>query len=170
MHLDGYSQTSLHTVKYDKVFKSSASRWMPGISYKWLKAQCWQESRFDSYAVSPAGAAGFCQFMPQTADEVSKALNYFSSPFSIKWSIEAAAYYDSKMLRFWTTKRPLQDKINLALASYNAGAGNLAKAQKACDMSVLYEDIIECLPLITRHHSNETVTYVRKINKYFNIL
>jgi len=143
---------------------------MPGISYKWLKAQCWQESRFKRYAVSPAGAKGFCQFMPKTADEVAIALKSFPSPFNIKWSIEAAAYYDGRMLRFWKTKRPLQDKINLALASYNAGAGNIAKAQKRCDMAVLYEDIIRCLPQITKHHSKETIDYVFRIGQYYKSL
>jgi soluble lytic murein transglycosylase-like protein len=165
-----YSQTSLHTHKYDKQFKSSFSRWLPGINYKWLKAQCWQESRFNPYAVSPVGAKGLCQFMPGTASDVAKAMGNLANPFNAKWSIESAAYYDSKMFRFWRSKRPLLDRLKLMLASYNAGAGNLLKAQKRCGMKTLYNDIIQCLPLVTKHHSKETIDYVQRIQRYRNAL
>ena len=161
-----YSQQYLHTAKYDKQFKASTSRWLPGINYKWVKAQCWQESRFNRYAVSPVGAKGLCQFMPRTADEVSKALGVFSNPYSVKWSIEAASYYDGKMYKFWSSPRPTLDRIKLMLASYNAGAGNLHKAQKKCNMASLYNEIINCLPEITGYHSKETINYVRFIEKY----
>ena len=165
-HSVTYSQQYLHTDKYDKQFKSAASRWLPGINYKWVKAQCWQESRFDRFAVSPVGAKGLCQFMPGTAIEVSKSLGIFNNPYSVKWSIEAASYYDGKLYRFRLSPRPQLDRIKLMLASYNAGAGNLHKAQKRCSMSVLYNDIIKCLPDITGHHSTETINYVRFIEKY----
>lgn len=139
---------------------------MPGQDYRWLKAQCYQESRFNPFAVSPAGARGLCQFMPRTADEVAKSLGTTSNPFNPKWSIEAAAYYDRKMFNFWKSPRPPPDRIKLMLASYNAGAGNLFKAQKACVMAALYQDIIRCLPAITGHHSKETINYVRFIEKF----
>lgn len=154
------------TAKYDKQFKSAASRWLPGLSYKWVKAQCWQESRFKRFAVSPVGAKGLCQFMPATAKEVSRSLGLFNSPFSVKWSIEAASYYDAKLYRFWLSPRPKLDRIKLMLASYNAGAGNLHRAQKRCNMALLYDDIIKCLADITGHHATETINYVRYIEKY----
>jgi len=156
--------------KYDKQFKASWARWMPGHQYKWLKAQCWQESRFKPEAVSPAGAKGLCQFMPNTAKEVSKALNTRMNVYSPKWSIEAAAYYDHKLYHFWYSERPTKDRLFLMLASYNAGAGNILKAQKRCGDAVLYQQIIACLPDITGHHSAETIGYVDAIFNFYQRL
>ncbi len=161
-----YSQPSLHTVKFDKQFKSSASRWLPGVHFYWLKAQCFQESRFNQFAVSPVGASGFCQFMPSTAKDVAAALDNVADPFNVRWSIEAAAYYDARLYRFWRSKRPELDRIKLMLASYNAGAGNLHKSQKLCAMATLYDEIIVCLPAVTKVHSRETINYVRAIEKF----
>ena len=55
------------------------------------------------------------------------------------------------------------DRFMLAAASYNAGAGHLIKAQRACNNARNYPEIIICLPDITGHHANETKDYVRKI-------
>lgn len=167
---DKLSSKVLIPNKYDKLFKSSWARWMPGHQYQWLKAQCWQESRFKPLAVSPVGAKGLCQFMPGTAKEVSKALNTRMNVYSPKWSIEAAAYYDHKLYRFWFSERPIHDRLNLMLASYNAGAGNVLKSQRKCNGEVLYQEIIACLPSVTGHHSKETIDYVRNINGYYKSL
>lgn len=143
---------------------------MPGHDYRILKAQCWQESRFNRFAISPVGAKGLCQFMPQTWSEAKKYLRFDESAFSEAHNIKAAAWYDSRMFKFWSSPRPLQDRYNLMLASYNAGAGNLHKAQKRCLNPALYDLIIECLPLVTGEHSTETINYVKRINKYYRQL
>lgn len=143
---------------------------MPGHDYKLLKAQCWQESRFNPYAVSPAGARGLCQFMGLTWKEAQRALKFSHNPFSEQHNIAAAAWYDSRMYRFWSSPRPKVDRYNLMLASYNAGAGSLHKAQKRCRGPTLYNEIIKCLPLITGRHSKETIDYVVRINKYYRQL
>lgn len=164
------SASYLHSLKYEIQFKTAFSRYMPGHDYRLLKAQCFQESRFDPRAVSPVGAAGLCQFMPFTWQEAKQALNFNDSAFSAHHNILAAAWYDSRMFRFWSSPRPLQDRYNLMFASYNAGAGNIHQAQKRCLLVPLFDDIMKCLPLVTGHNARETSTYVQRINKYYGQL
>lgn len=162
--------SSLHSLKHEIQFKTAFSRYMPGHDYRLLKAQCYQESRFDSRAVSPVGAKGLCQFMSFTWKEAQHALNFSESAFSSHHNIISAAWYDSKMFRFWSSPRPIQDRYNLMFASYNAGAGNLHKAQRRCDNAPLFDEIMQCLPAVTGHNAKETSTYVQRINKYYRLL
>lgn len=132
------------------------------MTWQQLKAQCYQESRLNPKAISPVGAQGLCQFMPNTWNEMQKyGLN---NPWSAKQSIRAAAIYMNYQYRFWSSKRPLLDKSKLATANYNAGAGNILKAQKKCVGSILYAEVIKCLPDITGKHHVETITYVELIH------
>lgn len=139
---------------------------MPGHNSDILTAQCYQESRFKQFAISPVGAQGVCQFMPGTWADMQKQLSITNTAFNVKDNIRAAAYYDSKLFNRWKAKRSYQDRINLMLASYNAGAGNLDKAQKRCLGVNGYQAIIACLPLITGKHATETINYVKRINQY----
>ncbi|WP_435234491.1 transglycosylase SLT domain-containing protein [Psychromonas sp. PT13] len=162
--------SSLHSLKYEMQFKTAFSRYMPGHDYRLLKAQCFQESRFEPRAVSPIGAAGLCQFMPFTWKEAQSSLRFSASVFSAQHNILAAAWYDSQMYRFWSSPRPVLDRYNLMFASYNAGAGNIHKAQIRCNNALLFNDIMPCLPQVTGRHADETRTYVRRINEYYRRL
>lgn len=155
--------------RYDKQFEKASEMFLPGVDYRLLKAQCYQESRLDPLAISPVGAKGLCQFMPGTWKEVSSELKWASSinEFMPEHSINAAAYYDAKLRKLWKFKRPHVDRMSLVFASYNAGAGNILKAQKLCNGETLYKDIIQCLPNVTGKHSKETTTYVERIWMYF---
>jgi membrane-bound lytic murein transglycosylase F len=55
------------------------------------------------------------------------------------------------------------DRFKLSAASYNAGIGNLLKAQNHCNNARLYDDVIPCLPRVTGRHSKETIGYVQNI-------
>jgi hypothetical protein len=73
----------------------------------------WQESRFNATAVSPKGAQGIAQFMPQTANWKGLA-----DPFD---PIEALRHSASYL-------RELHDRfgnLGLAAAAYNAGPGRV---------------------------------------------
>lgn len=170
LHSQWCSASSLHSLKHEIQFKTAFARYMPGHDYRLLKAQCFQESRFDPRAVSPVGAKGLCQFMPYTWREAQTALKFNDSAFSAHHNILAAAWYDSRMFRFWSSPRPIQDRYNLMFASYNAGAGNIHKAQQKCLLVPLFDDIMKCLPLVTGRHAKETTTYVKRINKYYRRL
>jgi len=88
-----------------------------GIDPNLLIAQTKQESGFNPKAVSPAGAKGFSQFMPDTAKDIGLA-----NPFDPLASIEAQA----KLMRINLDKF---GRTDLALGAYNAGAGNIKNNQ-----------------------------------------
>ena len=53
-----------------------------------LTRRIWQESRFDAHAVSPAGARGVAQFMPETA-----AGRGLANPFDVTDAINKSAEF-----------------------------------------------------------------------------
>lgn len=161
---------NLITDKYDEDFKAAAIFLPVGTDWRLLKAQCYQESRLNPLAVSPVGAMGLCQFMPLTAKEMQKRHHGLTDFWLPEVSIRAAGLYMARMNRFWSSPRPPMDRYMLALASYNAGAGNIHKAQKTCKMEVLYTPIIRCLPMVTGHHSKETIDYVERIIKEWYVV
>ena len=153
---------------YDAQIQTAAERWMPdaAAAHGWqvLKAQYWQESLLDPAAVSPVGAAGIAQFMPGTWADVRRQMKLGAvSPHAVGPAIEAGAYYMARLRRGWSSPRPEWDRHSLALASYNAGMGNLLKAQRRCCNAVLYGQIEPCLEQVTGHHSAETRGYVQRI-------
>lgn len=157
---------SLFPDKYDKEFRSAAIHLPLGTDWRLLKAQCYQESRLQPLAVSPVGAQGLCQFMPNTWRDMKTKYPDLESPWLAVHSIRAAALYMSQLNKGWSSPRPQSERYKLALASYNAGFGNILKSQKRCNGAVYYEPIVVCLPLITGHHSKETIDYVNHIKRF----
>jgi hypothetical protein len=77
---------------------------------EFLTRLIWQESRFDPAAVSPAGAQGIAQFMPQTA--ATRGLTNAFDP------LQALAESASYLRELRTT---FHGNLGLAAAAYNAG-------------------------------------------------
>lgn len=156
--------------KFDwQIYKSTRTH-LPGVDWRLYKAQLIQESSLNAFAVSKAGAEGVAQFMPGTWRDVSVALGVEGSPFDPHLAIPAGAFYMSQLKYKWRWPRPDVDRYNLALASYNAGFGNVLRAQKRCDNAVLYAEIVACLEQVTGVHSVETISYVRRIRAIHQIL
>ena len=70
----------------------------------------WQESRFDPTAVSPAGAQGIAQFMPQTA-----AMRGLINAFEPLQALQESASYLREL------RTTFRGNLGLAAAAYNAG-------------------------------------------------
>jgi hypothetical protein len=82
-------------------------------------------------------------------------------------AIDYGAYYMSKQMRVWKLRRPQHERWRLGLAGYNAGTGNIIKAQTKCDNTRMWPEIKLCLHLVTGHHANETKTYVERIERWW---
>ncbi|HEY8593551.1 MAG TPA: lytic transglycosylase domain-containing protein [Sphingomicrobium sp.] len=84
-----------------------------------------QESSFDPYAVSHAGARGIMQLMPGTAREQAgkMGLGYDGSRLLTdpSYNVTLGSAYIQRMLNIWDGNVPM------AVASYNAGSGNVSK-------------------------------------------
>jgi len=100
--------------KFAAQFRAAAKK--TGVEDAWLRAIAHAESDFDAAAVSPKGAQGVMQLMPDTARQYG-----VSDAFSSAQSIDAGARHMKALL-----KRYRGDWI-LAAAAYNAGIGTVTR-------------------------------------------
>lgn len=98
----------------DAIFEEAAQLY--DVPVMLLKAIGKAESGFDAGAVSPAGAQGVMQLMPGTASALG-----VEDPFDARSNIMGGAKYISDKLKQYN------GDIDLALAAYNAGSGNVEK-------------------------------------------
>jgi soluble lytic murein transglycosylase-like protein len=76
----------------------------------------WAESAYQPQAISPKGAVGVMQLMPQTAAALG------ADPYDIRQNIEAGTrLLRELLLRYQNSPNP----VRRALAAYNAGAGTV---------------------------------------------
>ena len=84
-----------------------------------------QESSFDPYAISHAGARGMMQLMPGTARDQADKMNIGYDSYRLltdpNYNVSIGSAYFQHMLDIWGGNVPL------AVASYNAGSGNAGK-------------------------------------------
>lgn len=110
----------LHPKAYFDCVKSAAEKHsfdIPSL-YAIIRA----ESLYNHEAQSPAGAVGLMQIMPATARGIAKELSVES--YNLKdpcTSIDFGAYYFKKLGKMYN------GRIELMIAAYNAGPGNVAK-------------------------------------------
>ena len=98
----------------DAIFEEAASLY--DVPVQLLKAIGKAESNFDAAAVSCAGAIGVMQLMPSTAAALG-----VEDPYDARSNIMGGARYISEKLAQYG------GDIDLALAAYNAGSGNVEK-------------------------------------------
>ncbi len=110
----------------------------PAILYAVMK----QESMYNPWSGSSAGARGLMQIMPETGEEINKSLNWpkdytDSDLYRVPVAVNYGASYLSRMNTYF-------DGSNIAMISaYNGGSGNTLKWQAAAgdDPDLLYEVI-----------------------------
>lgn len=156
---------------YDASYKKWSLIYTPEIPWYWHKAQAIAESGLNPNAVSPVGAAGIGQFMPDTWSDMEARLNFKGSVFTPALNIQAQVFYMSTLMKQFKKERPVYDRYSLALASYNAGLGNILKAQMVGGGGLMYAPMIKALPKVTGDkHSTETRDYVNRIWQFIGIL
>jgi soluble lytic murein transglycosylase-like protein len=99
---------------YDDLIKEAAHR--HGLPEALIRAVIMTESAFDPLAVSSAGAQGLMQLMPALSKDMG-----VSNAFDPRQNIMAGAEYLKSLLEVQ------KGNIKLALASYNAGPGNVRR-------------------------------------------
>lgn len=149
-----------------------------------------QESRFDKEAVSHRGAYGLMQIMPTTQSELVDKLGV-SDASTPRNNIRAGIYHLRSMYRAFPKARG-EDRIELALAAYNAG---LTRIRAARDVAQYlgqdpnsWKSVKSTLPLLSQsyyslhrdiwHESRppcgyfngyrQTLTYVENIMQYYD--
>jgi membrane-bound lytic murein transglycosylase F len=97
-----------------------------GWDWRLLASLVYKESRFDTTAVSYAGAVGLLQLMPVTLQRFG--VQNPNDPFeSLMGGVNYLKYLD----RFWRTRIPeANERIKVMLASYNIGHGHVEDAWK----------------------------------------
>ncbi len=127
-----------------------------------------QESSFNPNTRSPVGASGLMQIMPRTAKDIKKREVSVNELLNPQFNIEMGARYFSSLMR-----EHQQDYMK-ALASYNAGSGNVRKWKKRypVDNPLLFVDLIpfdetrEYVAGILRNHYWYSKLYSNVIAKY----
>lgn len=164
--------------RYETLFKQAARE--TGFDWKLLAALGYQESHWDPDAVSPTGVRGLMMLTRPTAKEMGIANRRDPAQ-----SIDGGARY----LRHIHDRLPESitgdDRLYMAMASYNVGLGHLYDARKITEMRGgdpdSWSDVRESLPLLqqrqwhsqTRHgyaRGGEPVIYVRNIRRYYEML
>jgi peptidoglycan hydrolase-like protein with peptidoglycan-binding domain len=122
--------------KYDGIINDMSKKY--GVPARLIKAVIQQESAFNPNATSGVGAKGLMQLMPATAQELG--VKDRTDP---RQSIEGGTKYLAQQLKRY------KGDVRLALAAYNAGAGNVDKYHGVPPFK-------------------ETQNYVKKITGWYN--
>ena len=99
---------------YDQYIREASARY--GVDATLIRSVMQTESAFDALAVSRAGAMGLMQLMPDVAFELG-----VEDPFDPRQNVMGGTKYLRRLLNLYNGNVPL------ALASYNAGATNVAQ-------------------------------------------
>jgi soluble lytic murein transglycosylase len=120
-----------------------------------------QESRFESKVKSIAGATGLMQVMPDTAKWIAPQIKLDSKKIDLENPDQ------NIMLGTWYldhTHQQYQNNSLLAIASYNAGPGNVSKWLQSLPKDDP-DEFVEAIPF------DETKNYVRQVlGNYWNYL
>jgi membrane-bound lytic murein transglycosylase F len=107
---------------YDELLRKEGRE--HGIDWRLLASIMYEESRFDPQAIGPGGSAGLFQFMPATWQDLG-----VEDPHDPEEAVAAASWYVSWLMeQFSDLAQP--DRLAMAIASYNAGAGHIFDAQR----------------------------------------
>ena len=117
-----------------------------------------QESSFDPYAISHAGARGMMQLMNGTAREQAGKLGIGYDSYRLMsdptYNVALGSAYFQRMLNTWSGSVPL------AVAAYNAGSGNVRKWINAYGDPRSQVDMLKWIEAIPY---SETRAYVQRV-------
>lgn len=152
--------------RYTPLFKKYGHQY--DFDWMMIAAIAYQESRLNPLRRSPAGAIGLMQVLPTTARSPKVGIK---NPQWLENNVHAGTKYLAilRSNHFGDPDVSEQDRINFALAAYNAGPKRIQQARllakdMGLDPNQWFRNVeLSALQLI----GNETVRYVRNVNKYY---
>jgi len=122
---------------YDDIIKAESDK--IGWDWRLIAAIIYQESKFETWKVSWAGAYGLFQFMPGTAQ--SYGINRNSSPES---QIAAGVKKLNKNFNQWLEEIPDSTEcLKFTLANFNSGKAHIIDARALCEKHGKNPDVWE---------------------------
>lgn len=156
-------RTKYHELLYPKVYSDTITKYTKNLNLDpfLIYAVMREESRFDRAALSPAGAIGLMQLMPNTAKIEGKKIGIpvrdDREIFEPEKNIAIGSHYLSKLLNEF-------NNVVLAIAAYNAGEKAVTSWLNENRYHQM-DDFIEDIPY------NETRNYVKRVlASYFEYL
>ena len=129
-----------------------------GIDWRLLAAVAYQESQWDTYAVSPTGVRGIMMLTENTADHLG-----VKNRLDAKESIHGGARYIGQLRDGLAEEIQEPDRTWFALAAYNIGPGHLEDARilarRLGKNPNAWLDMKEVLPLLSRSQHNSKLRY-----------
>lgn len=138
------NEKSSNKIRIENAINKSSNKF--GVDSRLVRAIIKQESDFNPYVVSSAGAMGLMQLMPENCKE-----DGVNDPFNIEENIEGGTKQLKTLLKMYN------GNYEMALMGYNAGQGTVARR------GVKSIDDLYKMP-------RETQDYVRKVMGYYNSL
>lgn len=164
--------------KYKEHFLAAAIR--TDFDWRLLAAMAYQESHWDSNAVSPTGVKGIMMLTSPTAEMLG--VEDRTDP---EQSIHGGAEYLVHVIKKVPERISEPDRTWLAIAAYNVGYGHLEDARVITQIQGgnpdSWQDVRERLPLLSEPdwfervprgfaRGHEPVIYVDNVRRYYDIL
>lgn len=147
---------------YDQIIKQIVSIY-PKVDRMLVKAVIKHESAFNPVAQSPVGARGLMQTMPTT----DKWIDGEDDGFDVLGNINDGCKYLQYLYDFWNLRGYSHELLmQLVIASYNAGQGNILKATAQAEVDEqpkTWGGIAAVLHKVTGPRSLETIQYVERV-------
>lgn len=149
-YLDNSTKNALP--RYGAAIRRNAKAY--GIDWRLILAIMKQESYFNNDAISERGAYGLMQVMPRTGLEIANELG-FDDLYQPHKNITGGTFYLAKLYDLFEGAPP-EDRLKLALASYNAGPGRIYDAQEVAaylsENPYSWQVIQKALPLLSKRY------------------
>jgi membrane-bound lytic murein transglycosylase F len=171
-------QTRRALPDFEREFRSAGRE--HNLPWQLIAAVSYQESQWDSEAVSYTGVRGLMQLTQDTADHLG--VEDRTDPFQSIWG-------GAKYLRYLLNKTPrylnFKDRLFLTLAAYNMGYGHLRDAQKLVEKQgknpYSWRHLREVLPLLEEPsyqaeleygfaRGKETIEFVERVTGFYNLM